>query len=373
VLLAGLQLASTTGVDPEAWMLVEGRRVARVGHGAPPGSPDVELGGALVVPGFVDIHCHGGGGGSYGSGGAEVAARFHLRHGTTTTLASLVSETPGVLERQVGELSELVHDGLVEGVHLEGPYLAQARCGAHDPAVLRDPDLAEIQRLLEAADGAIRMVTLAPERDGAIEATAHLVAEGVLVAVGHTAAGYEETRAAVGAGARVATHVGNAMPPVHQRQPGALVALLEDERVVCEVIDDGAHLHPAVVRLVTKVAGDKRIALVTDAISAAGAGDGIYSLGPVKVRVAGGMARVEASGALAGSTLTMDLAFRRAVQQSGFSVPEAVGATSACPALLLGLTDRGHLRAGAIADAVVLDEHLGVQAVMRRGQWVLGP
>ncbi len=185
-----------------------------------------------VVPGFVDTHVHGGGGGSSPAvpDQTATAVAFHRRHGTTTLLASLVSETPGDLLRQVRELTEQVQTGLVGGIHLEGPWLATHRCGAHDPALLRDPAADELDRVLDAGEGAIRMVTLAPERAGGLEAIRRIVDAGAVAAVGHTEATYQQTCAAIEAGATVGTHLFNAMRPIHHREPGPVIALLEDPR-----------------------------------------------------------------------------------------------------------------------------------------------
>ncbi|MBO0732688.1 MAG: amidohydrolase family protein, partial [Acidimicrobiaceae bacterium] len=172
------------------------------------------------------------------------------------------------------------------------------------------------------------------------------------------------------AGARVATHLGNAMAPMHQREPGPLLALLDDPRVVCEVINDGRHVHPAFVEHVRRSAGSTRTALITDATAPAGLGDGRYRLGRQAVTVVDGMPRIEGTDVLAGSTLTLDAAFRRAVVDCGFSLPEAVAASSTTPATLLGCPDLGDLRPGARADLVVLDAGLSVTGVMARGEWV---
>lgn len=370
MLLGGLRLGTPDDVIDDAWLSIDGEQVTQVGRGAPAGRLDIDLAGDLVVPGFVDVHCHGGGGASYGSDDAARVAAFHLRHGTTTTLASLVSAPPEVLAEQVSRLADLTRAGAVAGIHLEGPYLAGGRCGAHDPTVLRDPSPAEIDRLLGLAGGTLRMVTLAPERAGALDAIARVTDAGVLAAIGHTEATYEQTRAAITAGARVATHLGNAMPAFEPRRPGPVLALLEDDRVTCELINDGIHLHPAFVTHIRRHAGAGRIALITDAMAAAGAGDGRYQLGGVAVRVNAGEARVEATGVLAGSTSTLGEAFQRAVATAGFGIPDAVRATSTTAAALLGRADLGCLRAGSRADLVALDAGLGVRAVLHRGVWV---
>ena len=333
--------------------------------------------GHWIVPGFVDLHNHGGGGHAFTAGHTDAAGRaaeFHLRHGTTTLLASLVSGPYQQTMAAIAGLAPLVDSGGLAGVHLEGPYLSPARCGAHDPAYLRHPSDAELTALVGACRGAVRMVTLAPELPGAPAAIRLLADRGVVAAVGHTDASYAETRAAVAAGARVATHLGNAMPPVNQREPGPVLALLETPDVVCEVIADGVHLHERVLAFITRVAGPDRVALITDATAAAGMPDGAYDLGGRPVVVAGGVARLAASGcgpgALAGSALTMDAALRGALA-AGVSMVDAVTMATTTPARVLGLDGQvGALSVGLQADLVVLDGELRVLRVMRAGRWV---
>jgi N-acetylglucosamine-6-phosphate deacetylase len=266
--------------------------------------------------------------------------------------------------------------GLIDGIHLEGPWLAAARCGAHQPALMRDPDPAEIDRILEAADGAVRMVTFAPERGGALAAVRQVVGAGVVAAVGHTDGSYEQTRAALDAGATVGTHLFNAMRPIGTRDPGPVIALLEDPRVTVELITDGVHVDPAIYRHAVRSAGPDRVALVTDAISAAGMPDGVFSLGPLAVDVVDGVARVAGTQTIAGSTATMDHQFRFAVQHGGLAPDEALMAAvrqaSINPARALGLPCQG-LVAGADADLVVLDADLAVAGVLHRGTWVVDP
>lgn len=201
-----------------------------------------------------------------------------------------------------------------------------------------------------------------------------LVEQGVVAAVGHTDASYDETREAIEAGATVATHLFNAMPTLGHRSPGPVAALLGDERVTVELIDDGTHLHPAALRMAFRAAGAGRVAFVTDAMGAAGMGDGVYPLGPLEVEVREGVARLVEGGSIAGSTLTLDQAFRRAVTVDGLPVPDVVRALSANPARLLGVEHRaGSLEAGKDADLVVLDADFALVAVMRRGEWVIPP
>jgi N-acetylglucosamine-6-phosphate deacetylase len=269
----------------------------------------------------------------------------------------------------------------VAGQHLEGPFLSDARRGAHDPHVLCPPDRSSLTRLLDAGEGTVRMVTVAPELPGGIPAVELLAARGVLAALGHTDASYDVTRAAVDAGARVATHLFNAMRPVHHRDPGPIIALLGDPRVTVELIADGTHLHPALHRYVTRTVGPDRVALVTDAMAAAGLGDGRYHLGPMAVDVVDGVARIPGTETIAASTTTMDQLFRLAVRARGAGEPEA-GArslptdealvhasrqTSANPARVLGRTDIGTLEPGGRADFVVLDADLRITGVVVGG------
>lgn len=359
------------------WIEFSAGSVTAVGSGATDRRPDRDLGSATVVPGFVDTHVHGGGGGSFSGGAAETAAAvaLHRRHGTTTLVASLVTEAPADLLRQVGALAEDVHAGLLAGIHLEGPWLAEKRCGAHNPALLRDPDPDELRRVFDAGGGAIRMVTLAPERTGGLAAVSRVVDAGAVAAIGHTEATYAQTRAAVDAGATVATHLFNAMRPIHHREPGPVIALLEDPRVTVEIIADGVHVDAALYRHVTGCAGAGRVSLVTDAMAAAGMADGAYRIGPLAVEVTDGVAHLTGTETIAGSTATMDRLFRFAVVHSGLPRDEAlltaVRQSSVNPARALGLPDPV-LAPGAAANMVVLDEDLRVSEVIYRGESVSG-
>jgi N-acetylglucosamine-6-phosphate deacetylase len=332
--------------------------------------------GAWIVPGFVDIHVHGGGGHTFTTGDAEAArgaADHHLRHGTTTLLASLVTSPRELMLAATKAYAGLVADGVIAGVHYEGPYLSTVRCGAQNPAYLRQPSLEELQALIDAGGGAVRMVTVAPELPGALEAIRYLVSRGVVAAVGHTDATYEQTLAAIDAGATVGTHVFNGMRPPHHREPGPVYALLGADRVVCEFVADGVHLHDGTLAFAASVTGAGRAALITDAIAATGMADGEYDLGGQSVSVAAGVARLTGTGAIAGSTLTMDAALRRAVH-AGLSMEDAVRMASATPARAIGIDGSvGALAPGLRADLVALDDDLHVVRVMRSGEWIKYP
>ncbi|WP_433437402.1 N-acetylglucosamine-6-phosphate deacetylase [Nonomuraea sp. CA-141351] len=373
--LADARIVTPEGVH-EGWLTIEDGRITHVGRGSAP-SQGLSVGGRHVIPGFVDIHNHGGAGGSFPTGEqdkAREAVELHRRHGTTTTMASLVTDSLDGLTRAASALAELCEEGLLAGIHFEGPYISKARCGAHDPTLLREPSPREFAQLVKAGRGHVHMVTIAAELPGALDTIRMAAAEGVIAALGHSDADYDTTLEGIEAGASVATHLYNAMPPLGHRAPGPVAALLDDERVTVELINDGVHVHPAMLRLAYEVAGPGRTTLITDAMSATGLGDGDYVLGPMRVRVDNGVARLVEGGSIAGSTLTMDVAFRRSVQEVGMSLPDAVQVASLTPARVLGLADRiGSIAVGKAADLVVLSDSLEVAGVMKDGVWVTEP
>jgi N-acetylglucosamine-6-phosphate deacetylase len=370
VVLTGARLVGNEFDGVEGWVEVRGQRIAAVGERTPPAATaSIDIGGLLLMPGLVDVHQHGGGGGSYDGGPAAAmeAVRFHRAHGTTTSMASLVSAPLDVLEEQVRALVPLVEDGTLAGIHLEGPWLNRARAGAHAPAALLRPRPEDVDRLLAAGRGSLRMVTLAPELPGGLDAVEQLTAAGVVVALGHTDADYATTREALRRGARAGTHLFNAMRPVHHREPGPVPALLES-RAAVELIADGVHLHAAVLGLAARTAGPARTVLVTDANAAAGMPDGPYRLGERLVTVTGGVARGR-GGEIAGGTGTLADAVRFAVAEAGVPLQAAVAAATSTPAALMGLPDVGRLAVGAWADLVLMTPDLRVAGVMHRGAW----
>jgi N-acetylglucosamine-6-phosphate deacetylase len=373
------RVVTPTGVVP-GWVETDGDRIAFVGEGSAPAGA-AGTAGRSIVAGFVDLHVHGGGGHSFTAGDPDAVVggvRFHLGHGTTTTLLSLVTAPSGDLVAAAGRIRELVHEAdpalrrHVAGIHSEGPFLAAARCGAQDPEFMTDPAAEVIDELVTSAGGLLRMMTIAPERHGALAAIAQLRSAGVIAAIGHTDATFEQAREAIAAGATVATHLGNAMSPLHHRNPGVVGACLDAYEVSCELIVDGHHLHPAFVRHAAASKGAGAILLITDAMTAAGVGDGRYRLGRLDVDVRDGKATLAEGGSLAGSTLTMDAAFRNAVA-AGLDEVVASRAASANPTRLLGIADEvGTIEVGKRADLVVLDDAAEVVAVIAAGEVVSG-
>jgi N-acetylglucosamine-6-phosphate deacetylase len=349
-LLAGGRVVTPGGVLSPGWIRLAGSLIDTVGAGEPPephpaGLPVTDLRGRWVLPGFVDMHVHGGGGTSFTEGSADDArnaAEFHRRHGSTTIVASLVTAPLAELEARAAMLAGLARDGVFAGIHLEGPFLAAARCGAQDPRHMIAPDPGAFASLHAAAAGQLRVITLAPELPGAAGLIEAAAGAGVIAAIGHTDATADVTAAAVDGGATHATHLFNGMRPLHHREPGPVGALLDRDEVSCEVIADGVHLHDTAVRLVARAAGPGRLVLITDAMAAAGMADGSYPLGSLRVAVAGGVARLagaDGPGAIAGSTATMAGVVRRAVA-AGLPVTEVAAAASTTPARILGLRDR---------------------------------
>ena len=368
-------------IEDDGWVCFEDRRVASIGTG--PGWRDVpadvivdaqaEAGrGAMLVPGFIDIHGHGGGGASYDDGPDDIrAARaLHRAHGTTRAVVSLVTAPLTTLERRAAMVADLVAtDADILGSHLEGPFLDPAHKGAHDGGLLRDPAPEDVERLLEAGRGTVRQVTFAPELPGGLEAIRAAVRAGAAAAIGHTGADYATCMAAFDAGATILTHAFNAMPGLNHRDPGPVAAAASDPRVVLEVIADGVHLHPEVVRIAF-AAAPGRIALVTDAMAAAGAPDGRYDLGALEVEVIDSVARLAKGATIAGSTLTQDAALRLAVA-AGVPLVAAVDALTSTPARAVGRArDLGALKPGFLADAVLLSAYLRARRVWTAGEAV---
>ncbi|MTE16016.1 N-acetylglucosamine-6-phosphate deacetylase [Nocardia aurantiaca] len=373
------RVVTRAGVLEDGVVTVRGERVAAVRPATEWATTHRELPpeySGTIIPGLVDIHTHGGFGHRFDTedpAEARAAAAFHHRQGSTSVLAAIVTAAPDTMVAQTSVLRTLAADGTIAGIHIEGPFLSRTRCGAHDLRYLTDPDPDLIDRLLRAADGQLRVMTLAPERTGFDTAAKQLADSGVVVAVGHSDSSFACFRAALspqGCGTLV-THLANGMPPLHHRASGPVAAGLvaaAQRQAFVEVIGDGVHVDSGFGALVFATALD-RVALVTDAMQAAGMPDGQYQLGPRPVTVTEGVARV-ADGSLAGGTATLLHCLRWAVRQCGVPLPDAIAAVTATPADAAGLDEVGDLRPGMYADAVVLDEDLGLRRVLRRGRWL---
>ena len=333
-------------LQKEVWLEIEDGVIRSINSGAAP-EYDLRYEG-ILIPGFVDIHCHGGGGKYFASlTDSEISQVIatHRAGGTVAGLASLVTEPIPNLISHIKRLVPFAQRGEIAGIHLEGPYLSHARCGAHDPNLLRTPTIAEVQTLLDAGQGFIKMITIAPELDGALEVIEYSAKSGVIAAIGHSQSDAATAQSAIDRGASVVTHFNNAMPKVVDGPGTMSSAVIGELRVSLELILDGEHVSTQIVRNVFEAAPN-RIVMVTDAMSAAGSTDGSYQIARLEVTVKDGVARLASNGSLAGSTLTMAKAFNHALNEIGVSITEAVHAASTLPALILGRSDLGEIAVG---------------------------
>ncbi|WP_413452325.1 amidohydrolase family protein [Georgenia phoenicis] len=375
-----------------AW---EGERLTWVGDaGEAPAELRDAVGAATpvygyVLPGLVDLHCHGGGGASFpdaeDAATARVAVAEHLRHGTTSLVASLVTAPPEVLRQRTGVLVELARAGEIAGIHYEGPFISADRCGAQNPAAIQEPDAALTRELLELGEGYVATMTLAPEAPGVTGdqgVTRALAAGGALPSFGHTVTSAPQARAAVLEAGRMlaeepaarsarptVTHLCNGMNPMHHRDPGPIpefLAAAADGRLVIELIADGTHLDPHLVRSFMEIAGRENVALVTDAMAAAGMPDGDYQLGSLAVTVADGVARLTGGTSIAGGTAHLVDVVRTTVA-GGVDLVDAVYAAATTPATVLGDDGVGALEGGRRADVLVTDADLRPVQVLKGG------
>lgn len=352
--------------DP--FVVIEDGRIDLIGtHGAneiPTGSRVLDFPGATLAPALLDVHTHGAAGHDVMEATPEAIAAicaFLASRGTGGFLATTVTAPLDATLRSLSALVQLLAQAPVEGharplgIHLEGPFLSHAKKGAHPPEYLLAPDIATFDRLYEAAEGQVRLMTLAPELPGAVELAAHATARGVRVSVGHSNATAAETRAVISAGAVSATHTFNAMRPLDHREPGILGIALTTDALFAEMICDGIHTAPEMVRLWWKAKGPERAILITDAMSAAGMPDGEYQLGGMAVQVADGRALLPGA-VLAGSVLTLDRALANFMEFTGAGLEQALRLATANPAAMTGLEDQaGSLAVGAAANLIALD------------------
>jgi len=369
----------------EPLLFVEDGRVtqlsSRSAQEIPANSSIVDFADATLAPGFVDIHMHGGAGlDVMHASQAELPRlnRFLATHGVTgyfpTTVAAPLDQTCLALDRLADAIeaaeSSVPNCDTVQarplGIHLEGPFLCHKRRGVHPPEYLLPPTLGTFDRLWQASRGRVRMITIAPEVPGAMEVIAEAVRRNLCVSIGHSDAEFPVAQAAVQAGAHHATHTFNAMRPLDHRDPGIIAEILTDRRMTADIIVDGIHVAPSVVKLFMQAKGVERAVLITDAISATGMPDGRYQLGPVQVDVKDGKCTTD--GKLAGSVLTMDRAVRNVTEFAGWTLQNAVRAATLNPARAVGLDQQhGILAPGAEANFVVLSPHGEVQKTIVRG------
>ncbi len=318
-------------------------------------NPDTTTNGVLI-PGFVDIHCHGGGGHYFSAISPDsitAAINAHKKTGTTSLVASLVSESIEDLKAQIQRLIPFYNRGEIVGIHLEGPYLSHARCGAHEPSLLFDPTVEQLKELVVIGQGSIKMITIAPELTGAQEAIEYLASVGVFAAIGHTEGNFQDAAAATDNGASIVTHFLNAMNK--ENTAGSIANfVMGDPRLTVELIVDGHHLSFEKVKELFASLGP-RIIMVSDAMAAAGKGDGSYTIGALPVEVKDGVARLTSNQKLAGSTLTISQAFSNLIKHCGLSLEQAVHATATQPAKAFGLRDRGSIAVGMRADLLSYD------------------
>lgn len=367
----------------DGWLLTEDNRIAAIGTAEEPApltdAVPVDMDNAYVLPGFIDVHAHGGGGHRFGGRAADNTGvrQFHAIHGTTSMLAAVGTASLRTISSDLAELGgtpeAITGCSRLLGIHLEGPYITPSRRGAHDPARIRKPDRREFHELLSVAAGRVRLVTAAPELPGFYDLLAEAAHGGCYVSAGHTDATARQFLDGFARGVRSLTHTFNAMRAITHRDPGPLAAVVDSD-VFCELICDGVHVAPDMVRVLRRLAGAERIVLVTDASAWAGCADGRYTAVNRVVNVGDGAVRIAGTDTLAGSVLTMAEAARRYAMFTGAAITELAQVASANAARLLGEEDRlGALRPGHLADLVVLDQELACVGAMVDGLWLRRP
>lgn len=365
-------------------LMEDGRIVSIVSKGAengkslPAGIISIDGNGGWLLPGFIDMHVHGGFGGDFMNADSESydrITRFHASHGTTGMLATTMTASKEAIEAVLHAVAAYQESGMpyapLIGVHLEGPFISEKWPGAQNPAYIIDPQLDWLQAWNEKHPGLIKMLTLAPERKGAIDTIAWMAENDIIAAAGHTDAYYEDIQSAADAGLTHAVHTYNAMRGLHHREPGTLGAVLTDDRIYAEIIADGEHVHPAAIAIMLAAKPLDKVIIVTDAIEAAGLPDGEYGLGGLAVVVKNGTARLREGNNLAGSSLTMIKAFRYMLNNTKLNIVEVSQLASGNPARELRIFDQtGSIAEGKYADLVLTDAELNVEQTWVRGRTV---
>lgn len=374
-------LFTPTEVVGEPVLVVEDERIVAVGPrtsvSVPANVRRYDFPDAVLAPGFIDIHIHGGSGHDVMEADRSALVAIEggmLKHGVTSYLATTVTAPLTGTLRSLEHLGKSIrartdHSGsALLGIHLEGPFISHAKRGVHPPENLLPPSSDLLRRLHEASGGAVRMMTIAPELEGSLETIAEAARLGIQSSLGHSNATFAEANAGIEAGARHATHTFNAMRPLDHREPGIVGAVLSDDRLTADLIADGLHLAPSVIKLFISAKGTERAILITDAISATGMPDGKYKLGNFEVVVKGD--RCDLDGKLAGSVLTLDRAVRNVMRYVPLTLQQSVRLATLNPARLLGITEaRGMLAPGRIADVVVLSAEGHVVRTMAAGKF----
>ncbi len=371
LLISGATVVAAEELWSPGWLVVAGRRIQALGPGEAPGGLRAEVTGlgtvvdgrgCVLLPGFIDVHVHGGDGADAMDAdpdGLRRMARFHARHGVTALLPTTWSAPLAALEAALGDIAEAAGpvDGgaTIVGAHLEGPWINPARAGAQDPAGIRPPDGAEARRLLDLRPGTVRLVALAPEMRGAEDVIGACRERGVVVAAGHTEANWGQMVAAVAAGVRHVTHTFNAMAGLGHREPGTAGAALALPELRCELIADGHHVHAGAMAVLARAKGPGGVVLISDAVRAAGLPEGEVDLGGRTAEHCCGAVRLP-DGRLAGSVLTLDVALRHFADATGWDWPDLARAAATNAADALGLATKGRLAAGLDADLVLLGE-----------------
>ena len=335
----------------------------------------IDAQGGWIVPGFIDVHVHGGYGADFMDSNKEVLdtiTKFHLGQGTTTIMATTMTQSHDAIDRVLAEVYEYKKSPMpyaqVHGVHMEGPFINPKYKGAQNPEFMVEARVDWLEDWNTKYPGVIKQISLAAERNGALEAIRWARSNGINVAAAHTDATYEEMMTAVEAGLNQAVHTFNAMTPLTHRAPGTVGAVMSEDRIVAELIADCIHVHPAAMKVLVKCKTNNNLVVITDAMSAAGLGDGDYDLGGLAVVAKNGEARLKEGGSLAGSLLTMIVAFQNIIRHVGVSIEEAVQLTSYNAAKQLGIDDRtGSIRTGLQADLLLLDTDLNIQSVWVKG------